>query len=525
MKALNKYIIPAVLLFSLAACEDEQTPVLGLQKKAEFNPMEVSAVAINKSNLTEKFPKISWSPADYNGASVSYTVKLKSASTGKEVVLGETVETFLELDNSAVNTISSGLGALPGIEGGYTVSLVSSVPNTEVSDEAENTLDLKIQPYDSKSEGIDWNYAYVAVNYPDFDFEKSYIIGDPEGDGTYQGYVNIPEGAESFAILDGKTLEVISQDNTLSSDGFVEIVTDADGGINISEKTEWGLVGSATSGGWDKDTKMEFDEKTGLWTVVTSLIEGEFKFRANGGWDINYGKGSEDFTLAPGGDNIKITNAHAYIITLNLANAGKYTYSLEETDIQLSSSSLTLPGTFNDWNKATKDYVLTSEARDFIFDGVVYIDKAPAEFKFYDDGEGTWLGIAGDMAEDGSFKIGESDGENIKLEKAGYYKITVDQKKMTASIVATGWELIGDAMEFGWDKGIVMDYDPETKIWSKTITVKAGKFKFRWAGSWDINFGGELTGLTQGGADIPISAGTYKIVLDPENATASVTKQ
>ena len=96
---------------------------------------------------------------------------------------------------------------------------------------------------------------------------------------------------------------------------------------------------------------------------------------------------------------------------------------------------------------------------------------------------------------------------------------------MTASIVATGWELIGSAMEFGWDKGIVMDYDAETKTWSKTIEVKAGKFKFRWAGSWDINFGGELTGLTQGGEDIPISAGTYKIVLDPEKATATVTKQ
>ena len=40
--------------------------------------------------------------------------------------------------------------------------------------------------------------------------------------------------------------------------------------------------------------------------------------------------------------NFKVVKASPYIITLNLTNAGKYTYSMEETTIELSSSAMTL---------------------------------------------------------------------------------------------------------------------------------------------------------------------------------------
>ncbi len=526
MKAFNKYFsIPAALLLTLAACEDEKTPVLELVKKAGFNQLEKSEVVITKNNLSEKFPKISWTPADYNGAAVSYTVKMKN-SEGGEVDLGETTDCFLELDNSAINSLLAHSGAKPGKATECTFSLQSSAANGVNTDESENSVSIKVTAYDPKAENIDWDFAYVAVGYPKFDFEQSFLIGDPDGDGIYQGYVNIPEGmGTSFAVLDGKTMAVISENNTLNPEtniGFVEIKAGTDGSIEISDKTEWGLIGSATSGSWDKDTKMDFDAKTGVWTAVTSLTDGEFKFRANGGWDINLGGSADNLTY--GGDNLKVPAAHAYIVTLNLVNAGKYTYTMEETEIELSSEFLTVPGSFNGWNNQTKDYRVTSAARDFVFSNTLYIGEDNAEFKFYDDASGAWIGIVGDKLEDGSFKIG--DGDNIKLDKAGYYKMTVDQKKMTASVVSTGWELIGGAIEpYDWSVGIVMDYDPSTKTWSKTITVKDGEYKFRWAGAWDVNFGGALTGLEQDGANLNISAGTYKFVLDPEKKTATVTAQ
>ena len=102
----------------------------------------------------------------------------------------------------------------------------------------------------------------------------------------------------------------------------------------------------------------------------------------------------------------------------------------------------------------------------------------------------------------GDFVIG--DGANIVITEGAYYKITADTKKMVASLAKTGWEVIGDATAGGWDKS-------------------DGDIKFRWDASWTINLGGDLNALTQDGPNIHINAGTYKIVLDANNNTATIT--
>lgn len=127
--------------------------------------------------------------------------------------------------------------------------------------------------------------------------------------------------------------------------GFVEVTLNPDGSVSQSVPCNtWGIIGDATSGGWSTDTQMEYDENTRLWTVITSLTPNHFKFRANNDWTINYGgDGATEFGLAPSGSDIPVANESAYIVTLNLTNAGKYTYSLEETTIELSSAFMTLP--------------------------------------------------------------------------------------------------------------------------------------------------------------------------------------
>jgi hypothetical protein len=84
--------------------------------------------------------------------------------------------------------------------------------------------------------------------------------------------------------------------------------------------TKWGLIGNAT-GSWDVDKDMT-PNADNTWTITTALSVGEIKFRANDGWDINYG--GANGKIVAGGDNIKITAAGTYTITLNLA-AGTYT--------------------------------------------------------------------------------------------------------------------------------------------------------------------------------------------------------
>ena len=185
-----------------------------------------------------------------------------------------------------------------------------------------------------------------------------------------------------------------------------------------------------------------------------------------------------------------------------------------------------MPGSYQGWNPTAETaYRLKSESRDFQYTGIYYY-PANTEFKLYDDGK--WLGSVGevkwnDTKTKAEFALG--DGANIKFTEGGWYRITANTKKMVASVAKTGWEIIGSATPSGWDKGQLMTYNPETKKWSITITMVEGEYKFRWDASWEKNFGGVLTGLTEGGDNIKIGAGTYLIELDPEAKTATVTEQ
>lgn len=78
----------------------------------------------------------------------------------------------------------------------------------------------------------------------------------------------------------------------------------------------WGLIGDATPGGWDTDTNLTWDAANKVFTVTVDLVSpGSFKFRANDGWDLNYGGNLGN--LSPGGDNIAVESAGNYTITFD----------------------------------------------------------------------------------------------------------------------------------------------------------------------------------------------------------------
>ena len=529
MKLKNIFFFAASILMMLSCSDDITTPVLQLQQAAKLNDISPAEITFTKDNSTDQFPEISWEKASYGrGAVVNYEVTVKNNTTNKSTVIGETSENKLSFTNAEMNALLAKIGANPGQTSDFTISLVSKAFNV-YTDSAQNAISFKATSYDPNTVNINWKYAYVAVGYPEWDYTKAYLIGDPDGDGVYQGWVQF-DSATSFAILDGKDItKVLVKDKKISdtNKGFVEVKIDANANVTLSQPSKWGIIGDATSGGWNKDTEMEYNANTRLWTVTTVLGNKEFKFRANKDWSINYGgNGSTGYGLKPNGSNIKVQKAHAYIITLNLTNAGKYTYSMEETNIEQSSSSMRLPGSYQGWNPEAADaYLITSENRDFKYTGTHYF-PVNTEFKMWD--ADTWFGVVGDMKwndkkTQADFVIG--NGGNIKLTDAGYYRIEADTKKNIASVIKTGWEVIGSATADGWDKGQLMTYDPTTKKWSITITMKDGEYKFRWDGAWTKNFGGAITALTQGGDNISITAGTYLIVLDPNKATATVTPQ
>ena len=77
----------------------------------------------------------------------------------------------------------------------------------------------------------------------------------------------------------------------------------------------WGVIGDATPGGWDNDTNMTWDAVNKVFKVTLNLTAKSLKFRANDGWDINYGGALN--ALSSGGDNISVPSDGNYTITFD----------------------------------------------------------------------------------------------------------------------------------------------------------------------------------------------------------------
>ncbi len=87
------------------------------------------------------------------------------------------------------------------------------------------------------------------------------------------------------------------------------------------------IIGSA-NGAWDTDTDLTYNAEEGCFEVTTTLNDGEFKFRANHDWGINWG--GEPNGLSQDGPNIGVA-AGTYLIKFYLDGAtGTAKYTIEQ---------------------------------------------------------------------------------------------------------------------------------------------------------------------------------------------------
>ncbi|MDZ4747546.1 MAG: RagB/SusD family nutrient uptake outer membrane protein [Saprospiraceae bacterium] len=185
---------------------------------------------------------------------------------------------------------------------------------------------------------------YVPGGYQGWDPTKTTtVLASANVDGKYEGYLYFPDANTEFKITDGPGWDVNYGDT--GADGVLDA-----GGDNIKAgeagmykidvdlntltytllRTDWGLIGSATPGGWDSDQNLTYDVAAGTWSIQLDLVPGDIKFRANDDWGLNYGDTGNDALLEKDGSNITIANAGNYKITLFL-DKPDHTYSIELT--------------------------------------------------------------------------------------------------------------------------------------------------------------------------------------------------
>ncbi len=108
------------------------------------------------------------------------------------------------------------------------------------------------------------------------------------------------------------------------------------------------------------------------------------------------------------------------------------------------------------------------------------------------------------------------------LVKLGAMEVFTTEKKVNVTTYAmqldltTNWGVVGSATPNGWDGPDLPMYkntqNPEEMV--AYVTLKDGEIKFRENNDWTNNYGGKNGKLSAGGANIPVTAGTYKITIN-----------
>lgn len=166
------------------------------------------------------------------------------------------------------------------------------------------------------------------------------------------------------------------------------LVSELDGEYTMTvtvngEQLTWGLIGDFND--WAEDVSMT-KVTEGVWTVTMSELNGGFKFRANGSWDLNYGGSDFDsaeivydgeYDIDTNGCNFTIYDATDVTLTLDLNNMVMKVEGYQEQPPQLKM--LALRGSFADWEWEWGYYFMEGEEPGVYF---LYLDSVESDWEF-----------------------------------------------------------------------------------------------------------------------------------------------
>lgn len=199
--------------------------------------------------------------------------------------------------------------------------------------------------------------------------------GTAATEGIHALHLGAPEGA--FHGLDTECTYIVSE-----LDGEYTLTVNILGEIPPTPEATWGLIGDFN--GWAEDVPMN-KVREGVWTVTMPELNGGFKFRANGSWDINYGGNSDsaeilydgDYDLEANGYNFTIYDATDVSLTLDLNNMIVIVEGYEEQPPQLKM--LALRGSFANWEWEWGYYFMEGEDPGVYF---LYLDFVESDWEF-----------------------------------------------------------------------------------------------------------------------------------------------
>lgn len=286
---------------------------------------------------------------------------------------------------------------------------------------------------------------------------------------------------ETFALAEGGTPFTVAKDGL-----YFVVLNNADNQVSIIDAA-YGIIGDATPGAWNDETKftdVSYDEKfstvnlalsgvylnnkgmkfrfSGDWGILVPYKEGTIKIHSNAGATAEGPIGKAFVNCEEGGANFSVATAGTYDVAMRFElRTGKISAKAictgEDTSTAKLPENMYVVGSINDWNWANAFELIPVHSNDGHFWGIYYLPEG-AQFKF--NSSKAWDGNDFGSASKDPVGIGEIEigGENITIEKAGFYMLrvtsalTADKRNIItkAFISEAAPYVIGDCAAEGW---------------------------------------------------------------------------
>ena len=200
------------------------------------------------------------------------------------------------------------------------------------------------------------------------------------------------------------------------------------------------------------------------------------------------------------------------------------TVSISPTEAERVYETVWLPGTANGWSHNTAQHLFCYAEDGNTYVGVTDFGEAYADNQFKVTGAAGWADETGNWgmadpsapAESASITLKNGSQDNITIYRAHrYYHFTFTKDNLGLKM-DKGFDKVGViGLNGDWENDIVMTLSNNKQLFYVDIDVPSDtEFKFRLDGGWDTNWGGDMSGLTGGGDNIPVSAGQYRVYLN-----------
>lgn len=325
-----------------------------------------STYVLDAMNPKGVFETFEWSESEL-GEKLPASYVLQTDIIGKNFANPQTLTSgkvlTIDITVGAMNDIVQRLIKLYELDADQTCNLefrVKASPSSDVNSNTaiySNIISATITPYGDE---IKYPKVHIMGGYSDWNWDNAQGLFDFNNSGIYKGWVFFNgRGVDGFklaiqreeggwsetanwGLTEGQT--VVAEANSIvlissGSSGNIQNVyvkpfylfsfdTATATLTNLNQMSSLGIIGGAGKGWGDSDDiTMTFNTEKQVFTATVSLNDGELKFRADGGWDLNWGR-SSDGVLSQGGDNIIVT-AGTYTVTVNLNNPDNMTYKIE----------------------------------------------------------------------------------------------------------------------------------------------------------------------------------------------------